>query len=142
FRPTWHRLAPVRAGRYSPRVPRPTFPSRTGAKPGGPGGGPAAQHAWGAYGRSSVQDDDSREADAAGQTLPQRFSRAYPAAEADRFPGLRLRRHVIGGLRARGDLPGAVGRGDLRVSVRAVGGTRGRVRDGGGRGQLPAERAR
>ena len=69
---------------------------------------------------SRVQAFDRRAAAGPGQAVPQRQAGAHPAAEADRPAGVRLRRAVVGGVRARGDLPGAVGGRPGRVLDGAV----------------------
>ena len=67
---------------------------------------------------AGVQAHDRHQAAAARSTLPQRHTGPHAAAEADRAAGVRVRCDVVGGLRARGDLPGAVGRG--AVGLRAT----------------------
>src|SRR5690242_8454063 len=49
-----------------------------------------------------VQAFDRRAAAGTGPAVSQRHAFAHPIAETDRPPGLRLRRAVLGGLRARG----------------------------------------
>ena len=74
--------------------------------------------------------------------VSQRPTESHTAAQADRPAGVRLRRDVLGGLRARGDLPGALGGrpGGLHDGTL----DRGRRRGGDAhRGRLlPPERAR
>ncbi|CAA9294613.1 MAG: Uncharacterized amino acid permease, GabP family, partial [uncultured Friedmanniella sp.] len=80
---------------------------------------------------------------AAGRAeAPQQPDGRDPAAQADRPARLRLRRAVLGRLRARRDPADAVAGRSGRLRVLLEGRHRGRGGDAGGRRLLPAERAR
>ena len=77
---------------------------------------------------SRVQAFDRCAAVGSRKAVPQRQARAHAPTQADRAAGLRVRRAVFGGLRAGGNLSGALGRGPDRLLDGAVDRAGGRAR--------------
>ncbi len=89
-----------------------------------------------------VEGFHSRKTADPGAAVPKRQAWAHATAQAHRATGFRLGCNVFGRVRARGDLPGPLRRGHLRVRLHSLDRSGRRSGDGGRGGQLSAERAR